>query len=158
MIQFLVTAHENTKVVGGRDLAVDSKKNVSQNQRWKYETNHCQRQFCCPDQTISLESCMVCPDGSGTKTKSYKSVSQIACVSVSIFFGTKHTHSCIPGLKGEALFSKLCFFAVSADRRLVRIRILLCIMEFSSSFGDSNCPQVHVCIPTYVGCVSWSHT
>jgi hypothetical protein len=27
--------------------------------------------------------------------------------SVSQFFGTKRTHYCIPGLKGEALFSKL---------------------------------------------------
>jgi hypothetical protein len=41
-------------------------------------------------------------------------------VSVSQFFGTKRTHSRIPGLKGEALFSKLSsFFGVSADRRLV---------------------------------------
>ncbi len=35
---------------------------------------------------ISLESQMGCPDGSGTKTKWYKLVSQIACVSVSIFW------------------------------------------------------------------------
>ncbi len=31
-------------------------------------------------------------------------------------------------------------------------------MELSSSFGDSNRPQVHVCILTYVGHVTWSHT
>jgi hypothetical protein len=44
--------------------------------------------------------------------------------SVSQFFGTKRTHSRIPGLKGEALFSKfLSFFSVSADRRLVQIRV-----------------------------------
>jgi hypothetical protein len=30
-------------------------------------------------------------------------------VSVSQFFGTKRTHSRVPGLKGEALFSKLVF-------------------------------------------------
>jgi hypothetical protein len=43
--------------------------------------------------------------------------------SASQFFGTKRTHSCGPGLKGEALFSKLpSFFGVSADRRLERIR------------------------------------
>jgi hypothetical protein len=30
--------------------------------------------------------------------------------SVSQFFGTKCTHSCIPGLKGEALFLKLEVF------------------------------------------------
>ncbi len=30
-------------------------------------------------------------------------------------------------------------------------------LESSSSFGDSNQTQVHVCIPTYVGCVTWSH-
>jgi hypothetical protein len=35
---------------------------------------------------ISLESWMGCPDGSGTKAKSYKPVSQIACVSISIFW------------------------------------------------------------------------
>jgi hypothetical protein len=34
-------------------------------------------------------------------------------------FGTKCTHSCIPGLKGEALYSELrSFFIVSANRRL----------------------------------------
>jgi hypothetical protein len=44
--------------------------------------------------------------------------------SVSQCFGTKRTHSCIPGLKGEALFLKLrCFFGVSANHRLVQIRI-----------------------------------
>jgi hypothetical protein len=44
--------------------------------------------------------------------------------SVSQFFGTKRTHSCVPGLKGEALFSKLLsFFALSADRRSVHICI-----------------------------------
>jgi hypothetical protein len=37
------------------------------------------------------------------------------------FFGTKRTHSHVPGLKGEALFLDLHFFFVSADRRLVRI-------------------------------------
>ncbi len=46
--------------------------------------------------------------------------------SVSHFFGTKCTHSRIPGLKGEALFSKLkSFFAMSANRRSVQIRILI---------------------------------
>jgi hypothetical protein len=30
------------------------------------------------------------------------------------------------------------------------------LKELSSSFGDSNVPQVHVCIPTYVGRVTWS--
>jgi hypothetical protein len=44
--------------------------------------------------------------------------------SVPQFFGTKRTHSCIPGLKGEALFLKLqSFFAMSADHRSVRICI-----------------------------------
>jgi hypothetical protein len=31
-------------------------------------------------------------------------------------------------------------------------------MELSSSLGDSNQTQVHVCIPMYVGRVTWSHT
>ncbi len=35
---------------------------------------------------ISLESRMGCPDGSGTKMKSYKPVAQTACISVSIFW------------------------------------------------------------------------
>jgi hypothetical protein len=49
-------------------------------------------------------------------------------VSVS-HFGTKHTHSHIPGLKGEALYLKLqSFFGVSADRRCVKIHILNCII------------------------------
>jgi hypothetical protein len=30
-------------------------------------------------------------------------------------------------------------------------------MELSLHFGGSICPQVYVCIPTYVGCVTWSH-
>jgi hypothetical protein len=41
--------------------------------------------------------------------------------SVSQFFGTKRTHSRIPGPKGEAPSLKLLFFGVSADHRLVRI-------------------------------------
>jgi hypothetical protein len=54
--------------------------------------------------------------------KSHASVSQL--------FSTKGTHSCIPGLKGEALFSKLqSFYGVSADHRLVRIHILICIIQ-----------------------------
>jgi hypothetical protein len=45
-------------------------------------------------------------------------------VSVSQFFGTKRTHSCVPVLKGEALFLKLhSFFAMSADRRSKQIRM-----------------------------------
>jgi hypothetical protein len=28
--------------------------------------------------------------------------------------------------------------------------------ELSSSFGDSNRPLVNLCIPTYVGCVTWN--
>ncbi len=47
--------------------------------------------------------------------------------SVSQFFGTKRTHFRVPGLKAEALFSKLLsFFGVSADCRLVQI----CIYQF----------------------------
>ncbi len=50
--------------------------------------------------------------------------------SASQYFGTKCTHSCVPGLKGEAPFSKLpSFFGVSADRRLLQIRILICIIQ-----------------------------
>ena len=30
-------------------------------------------------------------------------------------------------------------------------------MELSSSFGNSNHPLVNVCIPTYVGRVTWCH-
>jgi hypothetical protein len=32
------------------------------------------------------------------------------------------------------------------------------VKKISSSFGDSDRPQVHACIPTYVECVTWSHT
>jgi hypothetical protein len=42
--------------------------------------------------------------------------------SVSQYFGTKRTHSRVPGLKGEALFLKL-LSSVSADHRLVQIRV-----------------------------------
>ncbi len=45
-------------------------------------------------------------------------------VSASQLFGTKRTHSRVPGLKEEGPFLKLPgFFGVSADRRLVPIRI-----------------------------------
>jgi hypothetical protein len=41
-------------------------------------------------------------------------------------FGTKCTHSCIPGLKGEFFLSDFeVIFVLSADRRLVRIHISL---------------------------------
>jgi hypothetical protein len=40
------------------------------------------------------------------------------------FFGTKCTHSLVNWLKGEAFFlTFLCFFGVSADRRLVQIHM-----------------------------------
>jgi hypothetical protein len=43
---------------------------------------------------------------------------------VSQYFGTKRTHSRVPGLKGEALFLQLrSFFAMSAIPRLVGICI-----------------------------------
>jgi hypothetical protein len=75
---------------------------------------------------ISVSNHGWCPDGSGTKMKSYEPVSQIVRP-VSHFFGTKRTHSPISGLKGEALYLELLsFFVVSADRRLVRI----CTCEF----------------------------
>jgi hypothetical protein len=45
-------------------------------------------------------------------------------------FGTKRTHSSVPGLKVEALFLELLvFFIVSADCRLVQIHILICIIQ-----------------------------
>ncbi len=37
------------------------------------------------------------------------------------FFGTKRTHSRVPGFKGGALFLELSFFLLSADRILVQI-------------------------------------
>ncbi len=41
-----------------------------------------------------------------------------------IFFGTKRTHSCKPGVKGKLFFwNSQVVFVVSADRRLVRIYI-----------------------------------
>ncbi len=51
-------------------------------------------------------------------------------------FGTKRTHSRVPGLKGEALFSNLqSFFSVSADRRLVQIHIYLFVLyEFTYAY------------------------
>jgi hypothetical protein len=68
---------------------------------------------------------MGCPDGSGTKQNPTSRCLTLHA-SVSHFFGTKRTHSRVPGLKGEALFSKLkSFFGVSGDCRLVRICILI---------------------------------
>jgi hypothetical protein len=52
---------------------------------------------------ISLESWMGCPDGSGTKQNCTSRCLKLH-VSVSNFFGTKRTHSRVPGLKVEALF------------------------------------------------------
>ncbi len=42
---------------------------------------------------------------------------------------TKRTHSHVPGLKGEALFLEQSFYIVSANRRLVQICILICIIQ-----------------------------
>jgi hypothetical protein len=60
--------------------------------------------------------------GSGTKTKSYEPVSQIACISVSIFL-VLNVH--IPTYlvsRGKPFFWNSRFFlVVSADRRLVPI-------------------------------------
>ncbi len=76
--------------------------------------------------------------GYGMEMNSYKSQSSDAVLvqkqnltswclkshaSVSQLFGTKRTHSRVPGFMGEALFSKLLFFCVSADRRFIRICI-----------------------------------
>jgi hypothetical protein len=72
---------------------------------------------------ISLKSWMGCPNGSGKKTKSYEPVSQIACISVSVFFVLNELIPTYLGTRGnqggEALFLDLRdFFAVSADSRL----------------------------------------
>ncbi len=79
---------------------------------------------------MSLESWMGCPDGSGTKTKSYELVSQIACVSRQCLnFLVLNVH--IPaylGSRGKPLFRNF-FFGVSADHRSVQIRILICIIQ-----------------------------
>ncbi len=61
--------------------------------------------------------------------------------SMSQFFGTKRTHSRVPGLKGEALFSKL-LSSVSADRRSVRIRILICITSSHTLIYWEEMPKV----------------
>jgi hypothetical protein len=70
-----------------------------------------------------------CPDGFGTKMKSYQPVSQIVWP-VSQFFCTKRTHSHALGLNREALFSeRTSFFIVSADHRLVQIYMRICIIR-----------------------------
>ncbi len=50
--------------------------------------------------------------GSGTKTKSYKPVSQIACVSVSIFFLLKVHIPAYLGSRGKHFFVTLSFLGV----------------------------------------------
>ncbi len=63
-------------------------------------------------------------DGVLVQKQNHMSQSLKSHASTSQFFGTKCTHSRIPGLKGEALFSKLAsYFGVSADCRLVQNRI-----------------------------------
>jgi hypothetical protein len=70
------------------------------------------------------------PDGVLVQKQNRSSVCLKSHASASQCFGTKRTHSRVPGLKGEALFLKLpSFFGVSADRRLVRIRTLICIIR-----------------------------
>ncbi len=58
---------------------------------------------------ISLESRMGCPDGSGTKTKSYVPVSQIACVSVSNVLVLIVHISVYLGSRGKPFFWNLKF-------------------------------------------------
>jgi hypothetical protein len=67
---------------------------------------------------MSLESWMVVLMESGTKTKSYKPVSQIACICVS-FIGTKSTHSLVP----EPFFQTYKYFCslVSVSIMLIRL-------------------------------------
>ncbi len=61
---------------------------------------------------------------SGTKTKLYKLVSQIACVSVSIFLYKMYTFPHTWAQGGSTYFGTLVvFFVVSADCRLVQIHI-----------------------------------
>jgi hypothetical protein len=68
---------------------------------------------------ISLESWMV----SWYKKQNHMSRCLKSHASVSHFFCTKRTHSPVRGLKGEALFLKLLFFVLSADRKLVQISV-----------------------------------
>jgi hypothetical protein len=66
--------------------------------------------------------------------------------SVAQFFGTKRTHSHVPGLKKEALFSKLePFFGVSANRRSVRIRIYYFVLY---EFAHINVHVIYLFIGT----------
>ncbi len=48
-------------------------------------------------------------------------------------------------------------FALNLPNNVKELRHFLG-MELFLSFGDSNCSLVNVCIPTYVGHVTWSHT
>ncbi len=75
--------------------------------------------------------------------------------SVSQFFGTKRTHSRVPGVKGEAFFSKLIsFLCVSADRRLVQIHTNL-YYEFTHALKlNSLLYRAFLCI--YVE-ATWIH-
>ncbi len=68
---------------------------------------------------ISLESRMGCPDGSGTKKKSYKPASQIACISVSIVLVLNVHIPTYLGSRKKPFFWNLKFFLLSANCRLV---------------------------------------
>jgi hypothetical protein len=73
-----------------------------------------------------------CPDGSGTNTKLYEPVSQIACVSVSIFLILIVHIPAYLGSRGKPFFwNSEVFFVVSADCRLVQIHLLICIIQFT---------------------------
>jgi hypothetical protein len=68
---------------------------------------------------ISLESWMV----SWYKVILYELVSQITCISVSIFWYSTYTFPRTWAQGGSPFFETFKFFGVSADRRLVRIRV-----------------------------------
>ncbi len=109
---------------------------------------------------ISLESQMGCPDGSGTKPKLYKPVSQIACVSVSIFWYLTYTHSHVPGLQGEALFLEISSFFCCLPIVDQYEFIIICIIQtctgeiiYKTNFTyESMCTNMYMLIPV------WSQT
>jgi hypothetical protein len=91
-------------------------------------------------------------DGVLVQTRNRTSRCLKSHASGSHFFGTKRTHFQVPGLKKETLFSKLLFFGMSADRRLVQICILICILQIHK--GVIICKFVflsdHLCMNSYV--------
>jgi hypothetical protein len=74
-----------------------------------------------------------CPDGSGTKTKTYKPVSQIVRPISNFLLLNVHIPAYLVSRGKPFFWNSLVFYVVSADRRLVHIRTYKFVIQTHTS-------------------------